>query len=53
MESGISIVAAGRVGRALGRRLREKGWKIHSVVTSTEASRAVEDSLTPTLGVGA
>jgi predicted short-subunit dehydrogenase-like oxidoreductase (DUF2520 family) len=29
----IAIVGAGRVGRALGRRLRETGWHITSVVT--------------------
>ena len=40
---GISIVGAGRIGRALGRRLREQGWKIHSVVARSEstARRAV------------
>src|SRR5260221_130738 len=32
-KSGISIIGAGRIGRALGRRLRQQGWKIHSVVT--------------------
>lgn len=39
----ISIIGAGRVGRALGRRLREQGWKIASVVTrsATSARRAV------------
>lgn len=35
---GISIVGAGRVGRALGRRLREQGWRIHGVVTRSEAT---------------
>ena len=38
MKSGISIVGGGRIGRALGRRLREQGWKIHSVVTRSEAT---------------
>src|SRR5260370_37090200 len=38
MENGLAIVGAGRVGRALGRRLRELGWKIGSVVTRSEAS---------------
>jgi len=40
---GISIVGAGRIGRTLGRRLREEGWKIHAVVTRSEttARRAV------------
>jgi len=35
---GISIIGAGRLGRALGFRLRERGWRIHSVVTRSEAS---------------
>jgi predicted short-subunit dehydrogenase-like oxidoreductase (DUF2520 family) len=38
MKFGISIVGAGRVGRVLGRRLREQGWKVHSVVTQSEAT---------------
>jgi predicted short-subunit dehydrogenase-like oxidoreductase (DUF2520 family) len=38
MEKTLAIVGAGRVGRALGRRLRELGWKIGVVVTSSEAS---------------
>src|SRR5260370_28763275 len=38
MEKTLSIVGAGRVGRALGRRLRELGWKIGVVVTRSEAS---------------
>jgi predicted short-subunit dehydrogenase-like oxidoreductase (DUF2520 family) len=38
MKSGISIVGGGRIGRALGRRLREQGWKIHAVVTTSEAT---------------
>ena len=38
MEKTLAIVGAGRVGRALGRRLRELGWKIGVVVTRTEAS---------------
>src|SRR5258708_17527844 len=37
-KSGISIIGAGRIGRALGRRLREQGWKIHSVVTRSQAT---------------
>jgi len=43
MKSGISIIGAGRIGRALGRRLRENGWKIHAVVTrsQTTARRAL------------
>ena len=38
MEKTLAIVGAGRVGRALGRRLRELGWKIGIVVTRSEAS---------------
>jgi predicted short-subunit dehydrogenase-like oxidoreductase (DUF2520 family) len=38
MENGLAIVGAGRVGRALGRRLRELGWKIGAVVTRSEAT---------------
>jgi len=38
MEKSLAIVGAGRVGRALGRRLRELGWKIGVVVARTEAS---------------
>jgi len=40
---GISIIGAGRVGRSLGRSLRERGWKIHAVVTQNQstARRAV------------
>ena len=37
-KSTISIIGAGRTGRALGRRLRERGWKIHSVVTRSQAT---------------
>jgi len=33
-KSGISIIGAGRIGRALG---REQGWKIHSVVARSQA----------------
>jgi len=36
MPETLSIIGAGRVGRALGRRLREAGWKIGAVVTSSE-----------------
>lgn len=35
---GISIIGAGRLGRSLGRRLRERGWKIHSVVTRSQTT---------------
>jgi predicted short-subunit dehydrogenase-like oxidoreductase (DUF2520 family) len=38
MENSLSIIGAGRVGRALGRRLRELGWKIDAVITRGEAS---------------
>jgi len=43
MKYGISIIGAGRLGRSLGRRLREQGWKIHAVVTQSAgtARRAV------------
>jgi predicted short-subunit dehydrogenase-like oxidoreductase (DUF2520 family) len=38
MPGTLAIIGAGRVGRALGRRLRELGWKIGAVVTRTEPS---------------
>lgn len=38
MEKTLSIIGGGRVGRALGRRLRELGWRIGVVVTRSEAS---------------
>ena len=38
MRETLAIVGAGRVGRALGRRLRELGWKIGAVVTRNESS---------------
>ncbi|HKD49717.1 MAG TPA: DUF2520 domain-containing protein [Candidatus Acidoferrum sp.] len=38
MEKTLAIVGAGRVGRALGRRLHELAWKIGVVVTTSEAS---------------
>jgi predicted short-subunit dehydrogenase-like oxidoreductase (DUF2520 family) len=34
----LAIVGSGRVGRALGRRLRESGWKILVVASRSEAS---------------
>jgi predicted short-subunit dehydrogenase-like oxidoreductase (DUF2520 family) len=41
MARTISIVGAGRVGKALGKRLRELGWRIGAVVTrSARTSRA-------------
>src|SRR5574340_493021 len=38
MQKCLAIIGAGRVGRALGRRLREEGWKIGAVVARSEAS---------------
>jgi predicted short-subunit dehydrogenase-like oxidoreductase (DUF2520 family) len=38
MTGTLSIVGAGRVGRALGKRMRELGWKIGAVVTRNESS---------------
>jgi predicted short-subunit dehydrogenase-like oxidoreductase (DUF2520 family) len=38
MPGTLSIIGAGRVGRSLGRRLRELGWKIGTVVTRSESS---------------
>jgi predicted short-subunit dehydrogenase-like oxidoreductase (DUF2520 family) len=38
MPGSLSIIGAGRVGRALGRCLREVGWKIGTVVTRSEAT---------------
>src|SRR3981081_1837507 len=38
MTETLSIVGAGRVGRALGCRMRELGWKIGVVVTGNESS---------------
>jgi predicted short-subunit dehydrogenase-like oxidoreductase (DUF2520 family) len=38
MRGALAIIGAGRVGRALGKRLRELGWKIGTVVTQSEAS---------------
>ena len=38
MPNSLAIIGAGRVGRALGRRLRELGWKIGAVVTRSETS---------------
>jgi predicted short-subunit dehydrogenase-like oxidoreductase (DUF2520 family) len=38
MVESLSIIGAGRVGRALGRRLHELGWKIGVVCASSEAS---------------
>jgi len=43
MTGSVTIVGGGRVGQALGRRLRERGWKIGAVVTRSlpTARRAV------------
>ena len=38
MTKSLAIIGAGRVGRALGRSLREAGWKIIVVTARTEAS---------------
>jgi len=38
MQNSLAIIGAGRVGRALGRRFREMGWKIGSIVTRGEVS---------------
>ena len=38
MPKSIAIVGPGRVGRALGRRLREQGWRIGAVAARTEGS---------------
>ncbi len=38
MTKSVSIVGAGRVGRALGRRLRELGWRIGVVAARTDAN---------------
>ena len=38
MPKSLAIIGAGRVGRALGRRLRETGWRIILVAAQSEAS---------------
>jgi predicted short-subunit dehydrogenase-like oxidoreductase (DUF2520 family) len=38
MRGALAIIGAGRVGRALGRRLHELDWKIGEVITQSEAS---------------
>jgi predicted short-subunit dehydrogenase-like oxidoreductase (DUF2520 family) len=38
MTRTLSIVGAGRVGRTLGKRLRERGWRIGAVVTRSPAT---------------
>jgi predicted short-subunit dehydrogenase-like oxidoreductase (DUF2520 family) len=43
MRRKLSIVGGGRVGRELGRRLADKGWRVHTIVTrsGTTARAAV------------
>lgn len=38
MAGKVAIIGAGRVGRALGRALRERGWRIGAVVTRSRAT---------------
>ncbi|MGH9789782.1 MAG: Rossmann-like and DUF2520 domain-containing protein [Candidatus Acidiferrales bacterium] len=38
MSKTLSIIGAGRVGRALGRALRERGWRIGAVVTRSRST---------------
>ena len=38
MPNSLAIIGAGRVGRTLGRRLREAGWRIGAVVTRSKGS---------------
>lgn len=38
MRGAMAIIGAGRVGRALGRRLHQLDWKIGAVITCSEAS---------------
>lgn len=38
MTKSLAIIGAGRVGRALGRRLRETGWRVIVVTARSEAS---------------
>jgi predicted short-subunit dehydrogenase-like oxidoreductase (DUF2520 family) len=50
MTRTLSIVGAGRVGRTLGKRLRERGWRIGAVVTR---SAATSRFAVRTIGAGA
>jgi predicted short-subunit dehydrogenase-like oxidoreductase (DUF2520 family) len=50
MSRTLSIVGAGRVGRTLGKRLRERGWRIGAVVTR---SNATSRAAVRTIGAGA
>ena len=57
MMKSLAIVGAGRVGRALGRRLHETGWKVTLVAARTQASaksavRFIGDGR-PTVGIPA
>jgi predicted short-subunit dehydrogenase-like oxidoreductase (DUF2520 family) len=38
MPKSLAILGAGRVGRALGRALRDRGWRIRAVATRSEAT---------------
>ena len=38
MKKTVAIIGAGRVGRALGRKLHEAGWRITTVVTRSDSS---------------
>jgi predicted short-subunit dehydrogenase-like oxidoreductase (DUF2520 family) len=38
MKATLSIIGAGRVGKTLGRRLRERGWHVGAVVTRSAAT---------------
>jgi predicted short-subunit dehydrogenase-like oxidoreductase (DUF2520 family) len=49
MTRTLSIVGAGRVGRTLGKRLRERGWRIGAVVTR---SAATSRAAVRTIGAG-
>jgi Domain of unknown function (DUF2520) len=48
---GISIIGGGRLGRSLGRSLRERGWKIHSVVTRRQAELEAAIQILASLGM--
>jgi len=53
MAKTIAIIGAGRVGRALGRALRQRGWRIGTVVTRSRATaraavRAIGGGTPPT-----
>jgi hypothetical protein len=48
---GISIIGGGRLARSLGRSLRERGWKIHSVVTRRQAELEAAIQILASLGM--